>query len=388
MMQAPLASSVSFASLLLVSLLGAQPRTYVVDAAGGTGTNFLNLESAVAAAAHGDLFLVRPGNYQAPTTTIAKGITIQATGAQARLIGHLKIANVPANRSLIVKDFELRDFLVSATSCAGPLLFDELMFSEPGSAYAQLTGCANVILRHCKLTTVTSKGSNLQIEGGTFGAAATSGGSGIATLQSNGGVLFVADALVVGGTVSLMPFGFLPTAAVQVSSCQVQVRGGQAVLIVQSGRFGTSATASPVVVGDGASRLTLDNAVTLTQPVVSAPLTQGFGSVLRKNLPTLRSTFRPVGGQSWSYTLQSQPGDPFAVAVGLPAAPMALLGGYLHLAPGPLLVLNTGQQPANGVSHFALKLASNPSYRGVMLTLQAIAGQPADLSNGIALSVR
>jgi hypothetical protein len=65
---------------ILAVIVAVLPTTWIVDAANGPGTNFIDLPAAVAAAVSGDTIIVRPGSYTAFNVT-GKALTIQGAGA-------------------------------------------------------------------------------------------------------------------------------------------------------------------------------------------------------------------------------------------------------------------------------------------------------------------
>ncbi|HYC76564.1 MAG TPA: hypothetical protein VEI02_02950, partial [Planctomycetota bacterium] len=64
---------------LFASLVLAVPSIWIVDAAGGAGAHFVDLPTAVAAAAHGDTLLIRAGTY-APFSTTGKALLLRRDG--------------------------------------------------------------------------------------------------------------------------------------------------------------------------------------------------------------------------------------------------------------------------------------------------------------------
>ena len=69
-------------TILLAALV---PTIWIVDAANGPGTNFTDLPAAVAAAANGDVIVVRSGNYTS-FGVAGKSLTIRGAGAATTLV--------------------------------------------------------------------------------------------------------------------------------------------------------------------------------------------------------------------------------------------------------------------------------------------------------------
>jgi hypothetical protein len=118
----------SAAAVMLASLWLAMPAragTWIVDDSGGA--DFTDLPAAIAAAAPGDLLVVRDGHYS--SFILTKGLAIVAdTGASPTLVitpgeGTAWIRDVPAGQSVIVSGFELEALRVQA--CDGAVHIDD-----------------------------------------------------------------------------------------------------------------------------------------------------------------------------------------------------------------------------------------------------------------------
>lgn len=93
-----------FLTLLLCSPLVAQD-VLVVDASGAG--DHVDLPPAVAAAAPGDVLLVRGGMYSAPT--VSQDVTIVADGGvQAVVRGHMRVQDLPADQTVLLSGLALR----------------------------------------------------------------------------------------------------------------------------------------------------------------------------------------------------------------------------------------------------------------------------------------
>ena len=150
-------------SLLLVctpTALAVQDVT-VVDAAGGPGSDFTSLASAVASAAEGDLLLVRSGSYGA-VSIVGKSLTIQAdAGAQVDLLQGLTIQSIESDQSVSVRGIDagagqLESALVVA-ACSGPVWIEDGVFSGTGPGVpfpgggVRVTGCVSVVFQRCEV---------------------------------------------------------------------------------------------------------------------------------------------------------------------------------------------------------------------------------------------
>ncbi|MBK8100360.1 MAG: hypothetical protein IPK26_24955 [Planctomycetes bacterium] len=127
---------------LLITCVRAQT-TWIVDAASGPGTHYLDLPPAVASAAVGDLVLVRPGVYSAVTLTQGIRIlgTVPTNSAQlVRCIG-ISIQDVPAGQTVLIGGVRLDVF--SAYRAAGRVLLEDVLCLAP----VVVEDCALAVLR-------------------------------------------------------------------------------------------------------------------------------------------------------------------------------------------------------------------------------------------------
>ena len=100
----------ALAPFLAAALCG---QVYLVDAAGGAGSHFIDLPQAVAAVPDGATLRVRPGDYHAFTLT-GKGLAIVGDDAvNIRPMGatgpSLEIRGTSARQVVLLKDLVLRD---------------------------------------------------------------------------------------------------------------------------------------------------------------------------------------------------------------------------------------------------------------------------------------
>ncbi|HZN40832.1 MAG TPA: hypothetical protein VFD82_18650 [Planctomycetota bacterium] len=146
----------SLPCLVLFAALPAQ--TFVVDAAGGPGTHFTDIGTAVGAVPDGSLLLVRAGQYASfaisgKSLTIlgelgvsmlgpTSSVTISSLGVGQRVAIHQLSSTLPSGGLTTV----------TCQGCAGEILLDHVRggaFSELRLVAAQ---CAQVVLTHCILS--------------------------------------------------------------------------------------------------------------------------------------------------------------------------------------------------------------------------------------------
>jgi len=153
----------SLACLVLFAALPAQ--TFVVDAAGGPGSNFTDIGTAVGAVPDGSLLLVRAGQY-ASFAISAKSLTIlgEPGVSMLGLTSSVTISSLAVGQRVAIH--QLSSALpsgglttVTCQSCAGEILLDRVRggpFSELRLVAAQ---CAQVVLTHCILGSNASAAS-------------------------------------------------------------------------------------------------------------------------------------------------------------------------------------------------------------------------------------
>jgi hypothetical protein len=95
--------------------------TLVVDANGGPGAQFLDIGSAVAAAAPGDVILVHAGTY--PAFVSSKGLTILGQGAVI-VNGQIALVGVPQFERSALLALQTQSLIVD--SCSGPVLVQDV----------------------------------------------------------------------------------------------------------------------------------------------------------------------------------------------------------------------------------------------------------------------
>lgn len=134
--------------LLAPTLLG---QTFVVDAAGGPGTQFSDIATAIAAVPDGATLVVRAGNY-ARFAISDKSLAILAepnvTIAPDLALTPITIGNLSANKRVVLRGMKLHHTVV-CSHCDGRLLFEDL---EPanlsfGLCALSLTDCDQVVVR-------------------------------------------------------------------------------------------------------------------------------------------------------------------------------------------------------------------------------------------------
>jgi len=123
------------AALTLSTLCGsALAGTYIVDAAGGPGSHFLDIQPAVEFAVPGDVILIRPGTYHPFVVSeglriIGQGAVVLTSGAPGSSV--CKALGVPAGPALVISGINL-SFVssIEVNGCEASVIFDRMSYGN------------------------------------------------------------------------------------------------------------------------------------------------------------------------------------------------------------------------------------------------------------------
>jgi hypothetical protein len=359
--------------LLLAAIAPAQGRTWIVDASNGPGTHFTDLPPAVAAAADGDVLVVRAGQYAGFRTSKAlrvlgaSGATVVAAPGQPAL----EVNGLPAGRTFALNG-------VTLVPSPSPLL---ALRGSPGRIHLEAVrhggfAFASVIVESCPEVTIhgwlAGGAARFELTRSSVVLARTAlagwptngplpAGSPpiVATLSS----LWLTDCVLTGGA-STGPLP--PTAGLQAATCGVRLDGASSVAA------GTTTPSLPLPVPAilaPASAIAIDPAVVLT-PHHNAPPISGASLVATQRFAALAAPPASLGGML-APSLRSGPGDAYALVLGLPADSVLTSIGVLFVDLANAVVAGQGVQGASGVTTFAFAVPNDPALRGATFALQA-----------------
>ena len=97
-------------------------RTWIVDAAGGAGSNFNDLPAAVAVAAPGDRIEIVPFASLYSGARVTKGISILAGGAGVSLGSPLYLSGIPLGGTCVVSGIAFADTWLQVEQCKGAVV--------------------------------------------------------------------------------------------------------------------------------------------------------------------------------------------------------------------------------------------------------------------------
>jgi len=163
--------STSVLAYLACSILGASAvsaqRTWIVKKHQDQGVDFVEIQSAVNAAADGDFILVGPGSYRG-TVIDGKSLVIQAepgedvdvSGFGAVPLGSLTIQNIGANQRVAVRGIDAPVGAGGGTKsglivkdCSGPVLVEDAYY-EGTAAFPGIVASGVLVLRSSSVTLV------------------------------------------------------------------------------------------------------------------------------------------------------------------------------------------------------------------------------------------
>jgi len=152
----------SFLAMIVCgSVTSAQGKVWVVDDDGGPGVDFTEVQSAVDAAADGDVVLIEDGSYVAVTVS-GKGLTLAGEEDAQVLVGRLNVAGLGANQSFVARDLTIgtssvvigRGEHLLLPDNSGPILFEECSIGTLltlDTRGATVDACASVVFVHSEL---------------------------------------------------------------------------------------------------------------------------------------------------------------------------------------------------------------------------------------------
>ncbi len=157
--------SIASALLFLAPATATAQSAWTVDSV-HPGADFTDIQSAVDAAAPGDLILVKPGLYSEFTMS-GKGVDVVADGNPVRVIGPIVIEDLPGDEAATLRGLKV-PYSTSAvpfasalevSNCVGPVWVEDLRtnFATPPTPFTHVnsgvyvTSCASVLFIRCTL---------------------------------------------------------------------------------------------------------------------------------------------------------------------------------------------------------------------------------------------
>ncbi len=367
---------------------------HVVDDAGGAGVDFTSIASAVAAAANGDIVLVRSGEYVEDVTIDAKSLVVTAdAGALVDYEGNFVVRNLAAGQSVVWSGFDagppIPGYPFSAleiSNNAGPVWIDDVRLSA--AKFHQIPHMVGVSDSDSVFFV------DCLIHGGTLAS-----GPGNPGLRATDSDVYVYDSSITGG------WGYQGLGAPFDGGTGVELNGGTLFAMsstIQGGK-GTSVGGSPVfgctgTAGDGGTGLHLDGSNPAADLYDTTVLGGPAGDVTGDPGGTCNPGFDGVAlivdagvvnqtawaardyavtspvrtNEAVGVTLTGQPNDLAWIAFSTATAvqPFAAIVG--PLAVGAPLVLPIGNLGATGALAFSVTTFVPPGFEGLTYYSQAL----------------
>lgn len=123
---------------------------WIVDDDGGPGVDFTDISSAIAAAAPGDIIVVRNGTYKG--FTLEKGLTLLSdTGCIPIINSKIVIRDIQGGHSVVFSGFNTKRIEIS--HCTEPILVDDCSIRHPG--LLPLPNPLSLVVDECDQLTIT-----------------------------------------------------------------------------------------------------------------------------------------------------------------------------------------------------------------------------------------
>lgn len=167
-------------ALVLFATPAVGQKTWVLDQAGGPGTDFLQLPAALVSAASGDTILVRAGVYPSPLLLTGKGLTVAGVHGEYVRFGGGSIRDLPVGEEVVLIGLELASGMeagLQIKNCDGPVLIEDCSILgankapySSGQPGLQIDGAARVTISGSHLQ--GGRGENFNPSTWTMGTGA------------------------------------------------------------------------------------------------------------------------------------------------------------------------------------------------------------------------
>ena len=387
--------AVVFAGTLLFSAAAVAQKTWIVDAAGGPGTNYKDLPAAVQAASSGDVLLIRSGSYKPATITKGlrllgeSGATISTAPTTSLNEVPLRVDRLPAGQVCVVQGLSIQGrsgfTVLQLSDNSGSVVLRNLTLG-----YSAGVGDHTLKIERCKAVHVPNCTASMgaTILQSTVAIAASSFSRKTASFPINGSMvaIYVASSnldligVQATGQSGVHPY-LISRVALSAVGSKIRILG-DATSVYQPGAFNPLSVSLPALQGQMGSTLEIDPRVTLKSTGTAAKHV-GFSQVRSRRIPILATSGGALGS-SVVVDLWSPPKDLFAVFASLPGTPVDLPPlGRAWFSPSLMIPMGSGAQGATGQWRRVLPVPNNPALRGLPVLWQSVTGSVSsiELSN-------
>ena len=321
-------------------------QTFIVDAANGPGTNFIDIATASATVPDGSVLEVRAGSY-ASFAIVSKGLSVRcAPGVSVAGIPPIAVSGTASGQTVELRGLQVSEQL-SLNSCQGPVLLYSCNVTGMAPGALQVTGCQQVYADTCSFASQPYAAIIL------INSAAVLQNCGAWT-QMVPGISMQASSLQL--TDCIVSAGTVVSTAVTLANADVRIIGGSL-----RTHFGVS--------GTGGARI--DPSVTFLFSVPQPFVGSVVGSIVE--MPAVVATGGALGG-SLTVAMRGPGGHAGALLAGWPGTPLGLPG---ILDPG---WLRPGSESVCFVTIFApgipalvvLPVPNVPAFRGLRTAWQGL----------------
>jgi hypothetical protein len=391
------------------------PRTWIVDANNGPGTDFTDIQPAIGAAREGDTVLVRAGVYT-HVTILGRGVNVVGVPGSRPSIRRARNSSWPIVRPVFeiaslssAQSVTLRNLSITtddwqrgivAHDCAGRVHLHDVVISDVSSGDvlggSEIDSCRLVTIVDSNLAggrpalSVTS--SRIVVTGGSITGASTHlfihGGysnphTGLRLVSSS--AMITATHITGGSGASVFLWGKIsPKPGVEFGGSSTLVIAGNAGMRISAGRD-AAPTGVPVPAISANGGVTADPTVTYV-PVNGAPSITG--PVVFRRVVGLLARATPAG-DALTGQIVSPAGDLVALLAGGPTLGLGTPLGELFLE--RWLVAVQGVQDASERFWFTFGVPSLPALQGALIGLQAVnlygSNGALELSNPVFVTV-
>lgn len=359
--------------------LTAQAQTYVIDAAGGAGSHFTNLGSAIAAVPDGATLLVRAGTY-APFVLDGRSLSILGDPGVV-ISGPVSIANTLAHQPVVLAGLTFTTSTQGAFAhvlvddCAGRLVFERIttpvhmvpvpivvFFFQPLSL--RVVRCAQVFVRHSTMSHMAASDSNTVIESCLLIGCDAGFSGGYPIGATTGLIIAGGSAAIVGTTVIRGGGNGTPAAGMEATLADLRIAEGSIETALVPGYATTRAIAI------ASSQVRIDPRVAF----VVAGSTPILGSATFGPVPAVRNSPTSPGGALRGEVVTAV-GDLVWLGVSLPVAAPWQVPGLLApvwLDPATFVLQAVGQQQATAPVAGTIAVPNLGALRGTSLVWQAV----------------
>ena len=351
--------------LTIASLTPAQ--TFVVDVAGGPGSQFVDLPTAVATVPDGATLIVRSGTYVG-VAIVQKSLTILADpGTYA--FGGIFVRDLLATQQVVIRNVGVSGFSTSTLAAfdnEGVVVFDSCGTSANNPVWLNVQGSTDVRIRNC----VLQYGTPL----GVFTSSVRVSDCEIATTWPYSACTMVDSFAEFSDCTITAGGGSAGSSAILGQNSQVRLLGST---VLRSGAFPNGYSGTVLT---GTINVRLTPGVVLDP--ISGPATTAGVTLTTIAMPSVAATTGPAGTTATA-TMTGPAGALAALYISFPA-PLTFVPGVVDaiaILPGTAFLAAAGTLSPSIAAGYTVP--PHPLLRGVTLTWQ---GATIDATQGLQIS--